>query len=419
MQERLCSGDEDLLSIIGICGGHALSCLRSGPRQVGGTTIDGFSYDENGNTASKTDGGGTTNYTWDYENRLASVALPGGGGTVNFTYDPFGRRIRKASPAGTAIFVYDGDNVIEELDGSGNLLANYTQGLGNDEPLAMDRSGVTSYYHADGLGSTTSITNSSGALAGAYTFDSFGKLTASTGTITNPFRYTGREFDSETGLYYYRARYYDPTMGRFISEDPIRWRGGDVDFYVYAFNNPVILGDPFGLRCWCGYSISTGHFQCYGPKAGTPGYYIDTYGYSGYGVAQNDLAQTDLPGKDKPRQGGPIPMGTWTFGEGYADPHRGDPSFKLTPTQNVLIPPGRSGITGSFMIHADSSSRPAGGAYIAFVAMCALKGSAPVRSKEAIHRQERVILQEVESVAGPRALSWSRRLAQTPSLWGL
>jgi RHS repeat-associated protein len=88
-----------------------------------------------------------------------------------------------------------------------------------DEPLAMLRSGTTSYYQADGLGSLTSLSNTSGVLANTYTYDSFGNLVASTGAIQNSFRYTGHEFDTETSLYYYRARYYDSASGRFLSED--------------------------------------------------------------------------------------------------------------------------------------------------------------------------------------------------------
>jgi RHS repeat-associated protein len=79
-----------------------------------------------------------------------------------------------------------------------------------------------------------------------FPYDSFGNLTASAGSIVNPLQFTGREFDSETSLYYYRARYYDPTMGRFISEDPARING-DIDFYRYAFNAPIQFVDPFGL----------------------------------------------------------------------------------------------------------------------------------------------------------------------------
>jgi YD repeat-containing protein len=139
--------------------------------------------------------------------------LSGSGGTVSFAYDPFGRRIKKVSNAGTSIYAYDGDNLIEETNSSGTVVARYSQGLNIDEPLAMLRSSTTSYYEADGLGSITSLSSGAGALAQTYTFDSFGKQTASSGSLTNPFQYTASEFDPETSLYYYRARYYDPSGG--------------------------------------------------------------------------------------------------------------------------------------------------------------------------------------------------------------
>jgi uncharacterized protein RhaS with RHS repeats len=87
-----------------------------------------------------------------------------------------------------------------------------SQGQNIDEPLAESTAGAMGFYEQDGLGSVTSLTNSSGALAQTYTFDSFGNTTNSSGSVSNPFRYTGRDFDSETGLYYYRARYYDPRI---------------------------------------------------------------------------------------------------------------------------------------------------------------------------------------------------------------
>jgi RHS repeat-associated protein len=217
--------------------------------QLTATSAATYTYDYNGNTLSKTDTNGTTYYTWDYENRLTQVALPGEGGTISFAYDPFGRRIKKVSATGTTIYAYDGDNAIEELDSSGNVTARYTQGTGIDEPLAMYRGLTTSYFHADGLGSITSLTDGVGQLAASYVYDSFGKLTASTGTVTNPFQYTGREFDSETGLYYYRARYYDPSVGRFLSEDPLRGISS-MNFYAYVENSPLVLIDSSGL-CSC------------------------------------------------------------------------------------------------------------------------------------------------------------------------
>lgn len=93
--------------------------------------------------------------------------------------------------------------------------------------------------------SVTSISNSTGAVAQTYAYDSFGKPTASTGTLSNPFQYTGREFDAETGIYYYRARYFDPSAGRFLSEDALRFQA-EANFYRYVWNSPVGWIDPSG-----------------------------------------------------------------------------------------------------------------------------------------------------------------------------
>ncbi len=116
-----------------------------------------YTYDSNGNT--RTVSGGNT-YTWDFENHLTQVTLPGTAGTATFKYDPFGRRIQKAftvnSVTTTTNYIYDGANVVEEMDASGNQVARYSQGPGIDQPLSMTRGGVTSFYEADGLGSITS-----------------------------------------------------------------------------------------------------------------------------------------------------------------------------------------------------------------------------------------------------------------------
>jgi len=204
-----------------------------------------YTYDANGNTTSKTDSTGTTTYSWDYDNRLTSVTLPGSGGTVSYRYDPFGRRIEKISPTATSIFAYDNDNLIETVNASGGVVARYTQGLNIDEPLAELRATTTDFYEADAVGSVTSLTDTTGALAQTYTFDSFGNTVASTGTLRNYFQYTGREFDTETNLYFYRARYFDPQAGRFLSEDPIGFEGG-INFYAYTRNSPINFKDPQG-----------------------------------------------------------------------------------------------------------------------------------------------------------------------------
>jgi YD repeat-containing protein len=176
-----------------------------------------YTYDNNGNTLTDAQG---RSFTWDFENRLVQAVVSGtNGGTTTFKYDPFGRRIQKSGPLGTTNYLYDGasDVAIEELDNGGNVLARYAQGPGIDQPLSEFRSGTTSYYDQDALGSVSSLSNGTGALANTYAYDSFGKVTASRGTLTNPFQYTAREFDSETGLEFYRARYFDSAVGSSLT----------------------------------------------------------------------------------------------------------------------------------------------------------------------------------------------------------
>src|SRR5438046_1800512 len=120
------------------------------------------------------------------------------GSGVTFKYDPFGRRIYKSTASGTSIFAYDGQQLLEEVNSAGAVVLRYTQGEGDDEPLATLQGTTTYYYQADGLGSITSLSNSSGSIAATYTYGAFGNVTASTGGVTNAFRYTGRDLDQET-----------------------------------------------------------------------------------------------------------------------------------------------------------------------------------------------------------------------------
>ena len=233
--------------------GNRLSSLGVSPYNVNvsneltSTPSTSYTYDNNGNMLTSVTGSNTTTYAWDFENRLTNVTLPGSGGTVSFKYDPFGRRIEKTTSSATSIYAYDWDNLIEETNSSGAAIARYAQTQNIDEPLAMLRSAATSYYDADGLGSITSLSSSAGSLAQTYGYDSFGKQTSSSGSLTNPFQYTARESDSETGLYYYRARYLDSSTGRFLSEDPVKFYAG-VNFYTYALNSPTYWIDPSGFN---------------------------------------------------------------------------------------------------------------------------------------------------------------------------
>src|SRR5271166_2139605 len=134
------------------------------------TPVPTVVYDANGNTLSDPSG---KQYAWDFENRLVQAVVPGtNGGTTTFKYDPFGRRIQKSGPLGTTNYLYDGANSIEEVDNGVNVLARYARARKLDEPLSELRSATTGYYQQDGLGSVTSLSNTTGALANTYTFDS-------------------------------------------------------------------------------------------------------------------------------------------------------------------------------------------------------------------------------------------------------
>jgi RHS repeat-associated protein len=123
-----------------------------------------------------------------------------------------------------------------------------------DEPLTMERDGNTYYYHRDGLGSITEITDESGVIVERYEYDVYGAVTIFDGNgitltasaIGNPYLFTARRYDSESGNYYYRARYYSPSLGRFLSQDPLGFEAGDYNLYRYAFNSPTNLTDPTG-----------------------------------------------------------------------------------------------------------------------------------------------------------------------------
>lgn len=232
-----------------------------------------YAYDNNGNQNMKivpnaTDRSWTQ--TWDYENRLVKMQKIKGAEqrTVTFTYDPYGRRIGKqlttvidgVTTTGTWSYLYDNKNIVLEVftDGTGGVTQTfYTHSPNIDEPLALERNGQHYYYHADGLGSISTITDTNKNIMQSYTYDSFGMAKPST-SFTNSYTYTGREWDKETGLYYYRARYYDPMEGRFISKDSKSFAGGDVNLYGYVKNNPIGWTDPNGLE---GVNKTTSGFQ--------------------------------------------------------------------------------------------------------------------------------------------------------------
>lgn len=197
--------------------------------------------DPNGNLASKTEGTDNWVYTWNAENQLTKVEK-NGSEVARYGYDPGGRRVEKVAGGAVTSYTYEGQDIVREARGATTL--KYVHGQVVDEPLAMDDGTALSYFHADGLGSIVKVTNTAGSAAQSRQYDAWGRLEAGAGEPGHAF--TGREWDGETGLYYYRARYYDPTSGRFMSADPIGFNAGP-NFYAYALNDPVGLLDPFGL----------------------------------------------------------------------------------------------------------------------------------------------------------------------------
>jgi RHS repeat-associated protein len=221
-----------------------------------------YTYDANGNLIEKRNKGtgDLTLYSYDPENQLITVEqFTVAGGTTpvlvaDYRYDALGRRIEKDVNGVITRYIYDNEDILLEVDGTGATQAITLHGPGIDEPLAVVRRTEAGFnrfiYHADGLGSISTLTNLNGDPVRTYTYDSFGRIVDETGTVTDPYTYTGREFDPETGLLYYRARYYDPMAGRFLQEDIF---AGLVELpqtlnkYLYVLNDPQNANDPLGL----------------------------------------------------------------------------------------------------------------------------------------------------------------------------
>ena len=252
-----------------------------------------YAHDSNGNIINKTDGTAITSYEYDYAGRLKKVTMPDGT-IAQYKYDPLWRRIEKAVTKGTAStvtrYLYNGFDLLAEYDETNAIKAKYFHNKGIDEPLGMEKGGLTYYYHKDALGTITAISDSSGAIMQVYGYDSFGKITYTKDpAFIQPFTFTGREYDSETGMYYYRFRYYNPEIGQFISEDPIGFAEGDMNPYNYVGANPMNWVDPWGLRKCSGRArILQGRNDYIGKRPG--GFDVDPSNTKKYGITAKSAA---------------------------------------------------------------------------------------------------------------------------------
>jgi RHS repeat-associated protein len=218
-----------------------------------------YTYDNEGNRLKRTKTTEVTDYTWDYRNRLTKVETKSGTTvtkSASYIYDVFDRRIGRSMypdglptipPVAERRFVYDRDHILLSFDNNNNLTHRYMHGPVLDMVLADDSNGNILWTLADNLGTVRDVVDSSGVVRSHRKYDSFGNITSQTNVASaTRFSYTGREFDADTGLYFYRSCYYDPLVGRFIREDVIGFGAGDTNLYRYVGNSPVNAIDPSG-----------------------------------------------------------------------------------------------------------------------------------------------------------------------------
>ncbi len=255
--------------------GSAQSRTHGAAHELTGVSGNAVSYDTKGNLSQDDN---LRALVWDFDNRLKSTTL--GGDSASYTYDALGRRVSKNVNGTITVYVcmvvaqqgFSGGQVCAEYAGSAaaaNPQQKYVYGSYIDEPLMkIDGAEGKLYYHTNRLFHVQALTDGAGAIVEGYQYDAYGRQTvftnaggdaqwftsddtsavAGASALGNPYMYTGRRFDPETGLFYYRARYFSSELGRFVSRDPIGYEAGSLGLYEYVGGNSYFWIDPFGLE---------------------------------------------------------------------------------------------------------------------------------------------------------------------------
>jgi RHS repeat-associated protein len=211
-----------------------------------------ISIDPNGNLTQKSEGSTTWTYEWNAENQLTRV-LSNGSEVARYKYDALGRRVEKVAGSTATAWAYDFEDILRETTGGASW--KYVHGPGIDEPLAKeDGIGALTHFHVDGLSSVAKTTNGVGAVNASHSYDAFGVMAGG----ASGYSYTGREWDADAGLYYYRARWYDASSGRFLGQDPLFLEGW-TNLYAYVEGNPTNWIDPMGETKGGPQNISVNH----------------------------------------------------------------------------------------------------------------------------------------------------------------
>ncbi len=238
--------DDEIESIASLASAHLLPAPKTAAPADATNRITQFgtatyTYDNEGQTTSRADSASVSNLTWDARGRLIKAVLPNSQ-EITFGYDALGRRSSRTVAGVTTSFLYDDADVVIDKGSDGSLVV-YLNGPGIDDKLRQtSNTALTLYFLQDHLGSTSALTNGTGDLLEHMRYETFGE---NSGSALTRYGFTGRERDSQLGLLYYRARWYDPTAGRFLTEDPIGLAGG-VNLYAYAGLNPISFSDPEG-----------------------------------------------------------------------------------------------------------------------------------------------------------------------------